>query len=116
GKGHIVKAMRKQNLPIQRLMSHESLTALAHDMRYADVSALYAAVGESHVSAANVVQRLVQTMGGEQGAEEDLAEATMPGEQRARLRMGDPGIVVEGMSETDVWVKLARCCTPVPGD
>ncbi|MEE6272186.1 RelA/SpoT family protein [Georgenia wangjunii] len=116
GKALIAKAMRKQNLPIQRLMSHESLTALAHDMRYADVSALYAAVGENHVSASNVVQRLVHTMGGEQGAEEDLAEATMPGEQRPRLRSGDPGIVVEGMSESDVWVKLARCCTPVPGD
>ncbi len=116
GKALIAKAMRKQNLPIQRLMSHDSLTALAHDMRYADVSALYAAVGESHVSATSVVQRLVASMGGESGAEEDLAEATMPGEHRARPRTGDPGIVVEGMQDVDVWVKLARCCTPVPGD
>jgi GTP pyrophosphokinase len=27
---------------------------------------------------------------------------------------GDPGVVVPDVS--DVWVKLARCCTPVPGD
>src|SRR5690554_6941181 len=79
GKGHIARAMRKQNLPIQRLMSHDSLTALAREMNYADVSALYAAVGESQVSATTVVQKLVQSMGGESGAEEDLAEATMPG-------------------------------------
>ncbi|WP_454083959.1 RelA/SpoT family protein [Georgenia sp. Marseille-Q6866] len=116
GKGLIARAMRKQNLPIQRLMSHDTLTALAHEMNYADVSALYAAVGESQVSATNIVQKLVQSMGGESGAEEDLAEATMPGESRPRLRAGDPGIAVKGMDSGDLWVKLARCCTPVPGD
>jgi guanosine-3',5'-bis(diphosphate) 3'-pyrophosphohydrolase len=114
GKEAIAKAMRKQGLPIQRLMSHESLVALATEMRYPDVSGLYAAVGEGHVSAATVVQRLVQALGGEEGAEEDLAEATMPTRAR-RPRIGDPGVVVRGM-ESDVWVKLAKCCTPVPGD
>ncbi|MDM7831266.1 bifunctional (p)ppGpp synthetase/guanosine-3',5'-bis(diphosphate) 3'-pyrophosphohydrolase [Cellulomonas sp. MW9] len=114
GKDAIAKAMRKQNLPIQRLLSHESLVALANDMRYADVSALYAAVGEGQVSAATVVQRLVHSMGGEPAAEEDIAEATRPGQGRRRQRAGDPGIVVKGID--DIWVKLAKCCTPVPGD
>jgi guanosine-3',5'-bis(diphosphate) 3'-pyrophosphohydrolase len=113
GKEAIAKAMRKQHLPIQRLMSHESLVALASEMRYPDVTALYAAVGEGHVSAASVVQRLVQSLGGEDGAEEDLAEATTPTRAR-RPRIGDPGVEVRGVE--DVWVKLARCCTPVPGD
>jgi GTP diphosphokinase / guanosine-3',5'-bis(diphosphate) 3'-diphosphatase len=113
GKDAIAKAMRKQHLPIQRLMSHESLVALASEMRYPDVTALYAAVGEGHVSAASVVQRLVQSLGGEDGAEEDLAEATTPSRAR-RPRIGDPGVEVRGVE--DVWVKLARCCTPVPGD
>lgn len=113
GKDAIAKAMRKQHLPIQRLMSHETLVALASEMRYPDVTALYAAVGEGHVSAASVVQRLVQSLGGEDGAEEDLAEATTPTRAR-RPRIGDPGVEVRGVE--DVWVKLARCCTPVPGD
>ncbi len=59
GKDHIAKAMRKQGLPIQRLMSHEALVGLANELRYADVSALYAAVGEGHVSAASIVSKLV---------------------------------------------------------
>ncbi len=83
GKDAIAKAMRKQNLPIQRLLSHEALVALAHEMRYADVSGLYAAVGEGQVSAATVVQRLVHAMGGEPGAEEDIAETARPGPDRA---------------------------------
>jgi guanosine-3',5'-bis(diphosphate) 3'-pyrophosphohydrolase len=113
GREAIAKAMRKQNLPIQRLMSHESLVALASDMRYPDVSGLYAAVGDGHVSAANVVQKLVQTLGGEDGAEEDIAEAMSPTRAR-RSRVGDSGVTVRGLD--DVWAKLARCCTPVPGD
>ena len=114
GKDAIAKAMRKQHLPIQRLMSHESLVGVANDMRYADVSALYAAVGENHVSAQAVVERLVTALGGEEGAEEDIAEATLPSRAVRRPRTGDPGVVVKGAD--DVWVKLARCCTPVPGD
>ncbi|WP_456846953.1 RelA/SpoT family protein [Cellulomonas sp. P5_C6] len=114
GKDAIAKAMRKQNLPIQRLLSHESLVALANEMRYADVSALYAAIGEGQVSAATVVQRLVQSMGGETAAEEDLAEVARPGQTQRRVRTGDPGVAVKGVD--DIWVKLAKCCTPVPGD
>jgi GTP pyrophosphokinase len=55
GKDAIAKALRKQNLPLQRLMSHESMTAVATDLRYQDIEALYAAVGEGHVSAQHVV-------------------------------------------------------------
>jgi GTP diphosphokinase / guanosine-3',5'-bis(diphosphate) 3'-diphosphatase len=113
GKEAIAKAMRKEGLPLQRLMSVETLTGLASELRYADIEALYAAVGEGHVSAQHVVGRLVASLGGEEGASEDLAEATTPS-RSMRRRTGDPGVVVVGTA--DVWVKLARCCTPVPGD
>ncbi len=114
GRDAIAKAMRKQNLPVQRLLSTESLTSLAHELRYPDISGLYAAVGENHVSAQSVVGKLVESLGGEEGATEDLAEVTTPGVSRRPRSAGDPGVVVKGAS--DIWVKLARCCTPVPGD
>jgi GTP diphosphokinase / guanosine-3',5'-bis(diphosphate) 3'-diphosphatase len=115
GKDALAKAMRKQGLPIQRLMSHESLVALASELRHPDVSSLYAAIGEGHISAAAVVNKLVAALGGADGAEEDLAEATIPSSVSSRRpRTGDSGVVVKDVA--DVWVKLARCCTPVPGD
>ena len=114
GRDAIAKAMRKQNLPIQRLATTETLTSLAHDLRYADISSLYAAIGENQISAQSVVSRLVESLGGEEGATEDLAEVTRPGSRAKPRTAGDPGVVVKGAS--DVWVKLARCCTPVPGD
>ncbi|HEX6336599.1 MAG TPA: bifunctional (p)ppGpp synthetase/guanosine-3',5'-bis(diphosphate) 3'-pyrophosphohydrolase [Jiangellaceae bacterium] len=114
GKDSIARAMRKQDLPFQRMLSTESLTAIATDLQYPDISALYAAVGEGHVSAQSVVQKLVQSMGGEEGTSEEAAETAIPDRRRRKRTPGDPGVVVKGVS--DVWVKLARCCTPVPGD
>ncbi|MEV0579750.1 bifunctional (p)ppGpp synthetase/guanosine-3',5'-bis(diphosphate) 3'-pyrophosphohydrolase [Streptomyces sp. NBC_01463] len=115
GKDSIARAMRKQNLPIQRILTGDSLVTLAHEMRYPDISSLYAAIGEGHVAAAGVVQKLVQALGGEDAANEDLEESTPPSRSRNKRRANaDPGVVVKGVE--DVWVKLARCCTPVPGD
>src|SRR5579871_2513318 len=125
GREQLAKTMRKQGLPLQRLLSSESLASIALDLHYADISALYAAIGENHVSAQHVVQRLIQSLGGEEGTTEDLAESTtpgLPGERAERRRSGsgrarpsgDPGVLVKG--HDDIWVKLARCCTPVPGD
>ncbi|MEU8503071.1 bifunctional (p)ppGpp synthetase/guanosine-3',5'-bis(diphosphate) 3'-pyrophosphohydrolase [Streptomyces lavendulae] len=115
GKDAIARAMRKQNLPIQRILTGDSLVTLAHEMRYPDISSLYAAIGEGHVAAQGVVQKLVQALGGEEAANEDIEESIPPARGRAKRRgSADPGVVVKGVD--DVWVKLARCCTPVPGD
>ncbi|MFJ3517598.1 RelA/SpoT family protein [Streptomyces sp. NPDC090131] len=114
GKDAIARAMRKQNLPIQRILTGDSLVTLAHEMRYPDISSLYAAIGEGHVAAQGVVQKLVAALGGEEAANEDIEESIPPARGRKRRSNADPGVVVKGVD--DVWVKLARCCTPVPGD
>jgi guanosine-3',5'-bis(diphosphate) 3'-pyrophosphohydrolase len=117
GKTALTRAMRKAALPLQRLLGGDALLTIARDMHLVDVSALYAAIGEGHVSAQNVVQKLVTQLGGPEGATEDLAEAARPSEvpvATSHRATGDAGVVVKGV--TDVWVKLARCCTPVPGD
>lgn len=117
GKDAIAKLMRKEGLPLQRLLSHDSLTRAAEQFRLADVSALYAAVGEGNLGAPTVVRKVIELHGGDEGAQEDLAEAvTITGRSR-RPRIGsgsDSGVIVKGAP--DVWVKLAKCCTPVPPD
>ena len=114
GKDSIARTMRKQSLPLQRLMSAETLQQVASELRLTDIDALYAAVGEGNVSAQHVVSKVLSVSGGAEAASEDLAEATLPTTAPARTRPGDPGVIVADMP--DVWVKLARCCTPVPGD
>ena len=114
GKDQIARAMRKQGLPLQRLAAADTLITLARDLRYPDVSGLYAAVGEGRVSAQSVVEKLVRSVGGLAGAEEELAETTLPTKAPAPRAPSDPGVEVTGAP--DVWVRLSRCCTPVPGD
>ena len=115
GQESLTRAMRKAGLPLHRLLSGSSLQALLADLHYPDVTSMYVAIGEGRVSAASVVQRLMQAHGGAEGATEDLAEVISPTRSTGKARpQGDPGIVVDG--DDDVWVKLARCCTPVPGD
>ena len=115
GKTAIARAMRKHGLPLQRLATGDALLAIATELHYPDLSALYAAVGEGHVSAQSVASKLVQSAGGGMaGAQEDLAEATLPTRPPRPRPLGDSGVVVEGAA--DVWARLSKCCTPVPGD
>ena len=114
GRDMLARALRRQHLPIQRMMNRQTLLALAKGMHYEDVDELYAAIGEHKEQASDVVARMVEAVGGAEGAEEDLTEMTRPGSRRPRRVRSDPGVSVHGL--TDVAVKLARCCTPVPGD
>ncbi len=115
GKDAIVAAMRKHRLPLQRMLTSDALMTIARELHLADVAALYAAVGENQVSAQSVVARLVSSLGGVEGATEDLAETAVPTRRpKATSTNHDPGVIVRG--ESDIWIKLARCCTPVPGD
>ncbi|WP_438821370.1 RelA/SpoT family protein [Demequina capsici] len=113
GRDMLARAIRRQHLPMQRLMSRSTLLALAKEMHYDDVDGLYAAIGEHKEQPADVVARMVEAVGGQEGADEDLTEITRPGTKQ-KARRGDPGVSVHGLA--DVVVKLAKCCTPVPGD
>jgi len=99
-------------LPLQKIFAGHSLLELAHDMHYADIDALYSAVGDGHVSAASIIEKLVASMGVEDSHPEQTIEHIPTGVQAAKRTSS--AIEVEGVD--DVLVKLARCCTPVPGD
>src|SRR5205807_1212357 len=70
GKELIAKEVRRLGLPLQRLVSADSMTALSRELRYPDVTALYAAIGEGQLSGRHVVQRLVALLGGVEHAED----------------------------------------------
>ena len=112
GKDAIARAMRKQNLPLQKLMTQDALVEVASSLKHADVSSLYAAVGEGHISTQSVIEKIVASLQSE--AESD-GELDIPVKGRPRqLRNSDSGVLVHGAP--DILVKLAKCCTPVPGD
>ena len=112
GRESIARQMRKAGLPLQKIFAGQSLLELAHELKYPDISALYAAVGDGHVSAASVVEKLVSTLGVEDSHPEPSIDTTAVG--LSSSRRSSNAIEVSGID--DVLVKLARCCTPVPGD
>jgi GTP pyrophosphokinase len=115
GKDQISKQIRKQNLPLHRLMANQSLVAVAHELRIKGIEDLFASIGEGKVSAQSVVNKLIQIHGGEEGASEDLAEAIAPTRiKNTPTATRSPSVIVKGIE--DVYTRLSRCCTPVPGD
>ena len=114
GKESIAKAMRKHNLPLQKMMSGESLLTLAQDLKLADVESLFAAVGEGHISAQQVVEKITASLATDSDAAEAVFELPNKTGSARRDRQGSAGVLVRG--DADVMAKLARCCTPVPGD
>ena len=98
GKELLTKAMRKQNLPLQRLMTHDALAAIAEDFKYVDISGLYAGVGDGHTSAQSVMERLVESLGGNDTPEDDLTEVSIP-TQVTKARYSDSGVVVRGVDD-----------------
>ena len=116
GKDELTRAMRKRNLPLSTLLTPQALIGVAEELNItANVEAVYAAIGEGQVSTQNVISRLVKDAGSEEVAEEAQEEALpLRRVERNRKSNGVLGVSVKGVG--DVWVKLARCCMPVPGD
>jgi GTP pyrophosphokinase len=111
GREDLVKAMRREALPVQKISGSPTLVKIAEQLNYADLDALYAGIGEGHISARAVAQRIQREL---RGGEEQLpTTVARPPRARHRRRAG-AGVHVEGLD--DVMVRLSRCCTPVPGD
>jgi len=117
GKEALAKQLRRTGLPVHRLLTAEHVAGLARHFRVADVNALYASIGEGSVSAQSVVERLIAAEGGSEEAAEASVEdhaAITSTRRRPSRRTSETGIAVQGHS--DLRVKLAKCCMPVPGD
>ena len=110
GREELVKALRKEGLPLQKLMGSEPLRKISEAMHYADLDGLYAAIGEGHVSGQSVAQRLAREL---RGGDQDVQLPTTVRQPRRPASKQGIGLHVEGLD--DVMVRLARCCTPVPG-
>ena len=113
GRDALQRLLRKQHVPIRRVATEAALRELAVEMGYADVDGLHVAIGEGHVSPQSVLARLTQDAA--RGGEEEVVAVPLSRPVHLdRDAATASGVVVPG--DEDVWVRLARCCTPVPGD
>ena len=111
GRDMLQRELRKQGLPLKRLTTEDTLSRVAADLKYPSIDAMLVAVGEGHVSPQSVAVRLTRMIS--QDEEEEVAEIPPARPVRLAPRSEKP-VLVAGAD--DLWVNLARCCTPVPGD
>jgi guanosine-3',5'-bis(diphosphate) 3'-pyrophosphohydrolase len=111
GREELVKALRREGLPAQQLSAPAALGEIASSLGFSDVDSLYAAIGDGHNSARNIVQRLQRDVS---DGEEQPPTTVLRSRRPSARGSGTVGVYVEGLD--DVMVRLSRCCTPVPGD
>ena len=114
GRDELTRAMRKRNLPVNALLTTEALIGVADDLNFPNADAVFAAIGDGQISTQNVISHLVKDAGADEVDEEVEQEALPLKPVERKSSSSSTGVSVKGVG--DVWVKLARCCMPVPGD
>jgi GTP diphosphokinase / guanosine-3',5'-bis(diphosphate) 3'-diphosphatase len=109
GKDALWQAMRKQGLPVDKISKGHLLEQISNDLKYPDLESMHVAIGEGHLSPQSVTTRVIRLFEPEPEVTEEIVQAP-----RRRAPKRGKGVIVEGMD--DLLVRLARCCTPVPGD
>jgi GTP diphosphokinase / guanosine-3',5'-bis(diphosphate) 3'-diphosphatase len=111
GRDMLQRELRRQGLPLKRLTTEDTMAAVATELKYPTLEALLVAIGEGQVSPQSVAIRLTRLI--TEDEEEEAAEVPPARPVHLAARDGQP-VLVRGAP--DLWVSLARCCTPVPGD
>jgi guanosine-3',5'-bis(diphosphate) 3'-pyrophosphohydrolase len=113
GREAITRALRKKGIGFARAVADGHLAAVAEELSYRELEALYRAVGEHHVGPGVVANHVSKRL-------DELAAPEPPPavpEAPSPIRIGKTeaeDVTVEG--DSGMLVNLARCCTPVPGD
>lgn len=113
GKEALVKALRKQGLPVQSILNSDTIPKVAEELRLADSNALFTAIGQGQFSTQSVIEKIKLFMGLSSGPDTEEIPVQLPKSLRGP-RKSNQGVLVKG--SPDVLSKMARCCTPVPGD
>ena len=109
GRDLLERELRRQGMEVHENLKEEKLQVAAHRLGFQDADDLLAAVGDSKISAALVIGRLVPEK------PEKVREDKEPTQLAPRRRPEDAqGIKVKGAD--NVLARMARCCNPVPGD
>ncbi|MFL5919033.1 MAG: RelA/SpoT family protein [Gaiellaceae bacterium] len=113
GREALEASLKAAKLPYRKLAGSAVLAEVIRDMNFRKAEDFYLALGSGKVSAQSVVNKVLQRLKTEQAAEEEAVPLKAP---RAKHAIGSEnyGISVHGVD--DVLVRLAKCCTPVPGD
>jgi GTP diphosphokinase / guanosine-3',5'-bis(diphosphate) 3'-diphosphatase len=113
GRETLESALKRQNLPYKKLQGSSVLAQVIRETGFKKAEDFYLALGSGKLQASQIVNKVIQRLKTEQVAEEEALPLKAP-KARHAVSSDNFGINVRGVD--DVLVRLARCCTPVPGD
>jgi guanosine-3',5'-bis(diphosphate) 3'-pyrophosphohydrolase len=114
GRELLEHALKAQNLPYRKLAGSAVLAGVIRESGYRKAEDFYLALGSGKMTAGSIVNKVLQKLKVEQVAEEDAVLPRKKPRARDAVASNTYGINVVGVE--DVLVRLAKCCTPVPGD
>ena len=113
GREALDQALKAQNLPYRKLQGSAVLASVIRDLGFKKAEDFYLALGSGKIGSGHVVNKVLESLKTDEIPEESLVTIKPAG--RKRIVTGDSlGVTVPGVE--DVLVRLAKCCTPVPGD
>ena len=119
GRESLQQALPKSNgLPHQKVSSSPLLAEIIREMGFKKADDFYVAIGGGKVPVGQVVNKVLQRLKTAEVVGPRTQSHADPAAARAAASASSAqyGIVVDGAADPDVLVRMAKCCTPVPGD
>jgi GTP pyrophosphokinase len=113
GRESLEQALKAQNLPYRKLAGSAVLAQVIRETGFKKAEDFYVAVGSGKLTTGQIVNKVLQRMKTSEVVEEEALPLKTP-KARHAVPSGKVGINVPGVS--DVLIRLAKCCTPVPSD
>ncbi len=113
GRDALEQALKAQNLPYRKLSGSAVLAQVIRETGFKKADEFYVALGSGKLPAGQIVNKVIHRLKTTEVVEEDAVTIKPPRAKDAAASQSY-GINVAGVEE--VLVRLAKCCTPVPGD
>src|SRR6476661_8480296 len=115
GRESLQHALKSNGLPHQKVSASPLLAGIIREMGFKKADDFYVAIGGGKVQVGQVVTKLIGRLKTVEVVSPDQ-EFTISRRARRPAASTSYGIVVDGAADTEVVVRMAKCCTPVPGD
>jgi GTP diphosphokinase / guanosine-3',5'-bis(diphosphate) 3'-diphosphatase len=113
GRELLDNALKAQSLPYRKLQGSAVLAQVIRETGFKKAEDFYVALGAGKLQSGQIVNKVLQRLKTEEVAEEPVVPLKAP-RSRSTVAGDTLGIRVTGVE--DVLVRMAKCCTPVPGD
>jgi GTP diphosphokinase / guanosine-3',5'-bis(diphosphate) 3'-diphosphatase len=113
GREALEQALKAQNLPYRKIAGSAVLAQVIRETGFKKADDFYVALGSAKLQPGQIVNKVIQRLKTSEVAEEEALTFKPP---KAKDTAGSQSFGINVVDVEDVLVRLAKCCTPVPGD